>query len=179
MQNASREEYAPPRIAWARRLLLLAAALLVADYCVYDWGDIYGPYLADRHSASAEIAIADLKEDQIQAAYQRALAAHPLEGFLTLVDADSNRRRYEVRLTAPTREQALEHANTFIAKFAGECRATPGKVYWTTVSSYALPELSPTAGVWLGRLKLGLLVAGCAALAAGVLLYLGPRKLGL
>ena len=161
------------------QLILLGVALLVADYFIYDFGDIYGPYLADRYSASAEIAIADLKEDQIQAAYQRALAAHPLEGFLVLVDADSNRRRYEVRLTAPTRDEALEHANKFIARFADESRGASGKVYWSSVSSYALPEMSPTAGLWLHRLKLGLLLAGLALAAAGGLLYLNPAKLGL
>lgn len=161
------------------RLLLLGVVLLVADYIFYDWGDLYGPYLADRFSASGEIKVADQDDGQVQAAFQRTLASQPVDAFLVPIDADTVRRHYEVRLTAPDRDQALEQIRAFMAKFAEECKARKGNVLWTSESSYSLPQLSPTTGLWLGRIKLGLLLLALAALAVGALLYVGPRMLRL
>jgi hypothetical protein len=164
----------PPR---ARQLILLGVLLLVAWYIVYDWVDVYGPLLSDRVEAMGDLRIGALNDAQIQAAFERTRAAHPADAVLIFIDADHQGRKYEVHVAAPDRDQAIEQRQRFVTAFAAECTAASGRVLWTSTNATPQVQMSPTAGLWLGRTKLGLLLLGLAALAAGGLLYLNPRKL--
>ncbi|MEP7366067.1 MAG: hypothetical protein ABI972_22645 [Acidobacteriota bacterium] len=170
---------APPRIAWARRWILLGVLLLAAAYIVDDWAEIYGPYLADRVEASGDLRVGHLTDNQVQAAFDRTRAAQRVEAALLFLNADHQGRRYEVRLHAPDREQAVERAKNFLDQFAAECTAQSGNVLWTNHNATPQSQMSPLAGLWLRRIKLGLLFSGLAFLALGGLLYIDPRKLRL
>ena len=172
-QQSSRE-MADPREAWGLRLVLIGGLALMGAfffYTVLRWSPTTFGWYADRLVATGEIEIWSQADARVQAAFQRAVASAPSDASLQFLEADKRRRKYQVRVVAPERTQALNQLKALLTQFGKEYSGEFNRDYSTSASSYVPPVVSPR-GVLLKRLlTFGLLFLGFALIGGGTWLY--------
>ena len=172
-QQSSRE-MASPRESWGLRIVLVGFLALLGAfffYTVLRWSPTTFGWYADRLAATGEIEIWSQADARVQAAFQRAVASAPSDSSLQFLQADKRRRKYQVRVIAPDRTQALNQLNALLTQFAKEYGGEFNRDYSTSASSYVPPVVS-SRGMLLKRLlTFGLLFLGLALIGSGAWLY--------
>jgi hypothetical protein len=140
-------------------------------YTVLRWSPTTFGWYADRLVATGEIEIWSQADARVQAAFQRAVDSAPSDSSLQFLQADKRRRKYQVRVIAPERTQALNQLNVLLTQFGKEYGGEFNRDYSTSASSYVPPVVSPR-GILLKRLlTFGLLCLGFALIGGGTWLY--------
>jgi len=168
------KEKAEPRLAWGRRLMLVGAVLLAADFWLTDISrfrssNVLERWLAEQMVATGEIRVSSIPDDRVRAAFTAAQAATPAEPTLGVTNAAAHGLSYEVQVVVPRVEEpkAVPQLEALLAAFKAQFGPNPPQDLFTYARKAALPLKTEELAARWQEVAVALLLVGGLLLGAG------------